>query len=108
MIAAGADKLLGSGDMLFLDASDSLLKRVHGAYVLDKEINQVIAHIRSQRPADYLDLKQVCEDRSRNVDAEQDAMYEEICQFLHEIDEVSISLLQRRFRIGYNRSRAYY
>ena len=58
--AAGADKLLGRGDMLFLDSNESLLKRVHGAYVLDKEINQVIAHIRSQRPSDYLDVKQVC------------------------------------------------
>lgn len=101
---AGADKLLGKGDMLFLDANDSLLKRVHGAYVLDKEINQVIAHIRSQRAPDYLDLKQVCEQDRVNIDSEQDAMYEEICGFLNEIDEVSISLLQRRFRIGYNRS----
>ena len=101
---AGADKLLGKGDMLFLDANDSLLKRVHGAYVLDKEINQVIAHIRAQRAPDYLDLKQVCEQDRVNIDSEQDAMYDEICGFLSEIDEVSISLLQRRFRIGYNRS----
>ena len=101
---AGADKLLGRGDMLFLDARDSLLKRVHGAYVFDKEINQVIAHIRAQRASDYLDLKQVCQEDRVAVDAEQDAMYEEICGFLQEIDEVSISLLQRRFRIGYNRS----
>ncbi len=59
----GADKLLGRGDMLFLDASDSCLKRIHGAYVLDKEINEVIGHISSQRPTDYLDLKQVCSTR---------------------------------------------
>jgi S-DNA-T family DNA segregation ATPase FtsK/SpoIIIE len=101
---AGADKLLGKGDMLFLDANDALLKRVHGAYVLDKEIHQVIGHIKSQRAADYLDVKQVCQEDRVTVDFEQDAMYEQICQFLHEIDEVSISLLQRRFRIGYNRS----
>lgn len=101
---AGADKLLGRGDMLFLDAHDSLLKRVHGAYVLDKEINQVIEHIRAQRPTDYLDLKQVHSEDRASFDSEQDEMYEQVCQFLHEIDEVSISLLQRRFRIGYNRS----
>ncbi len=101
---AGADKLLGRGDMLFLDANDSLLKRVHGAYVLDKEIHQVIAHIRAQRPTDYLDLQQVhCQDRA-SLDCQQDEMYEQVCQFLGEIEEVSISLLQRRFRIGYNRS----
>jgi S-DNA-T family DNA segregation ATPase FtsK/SpoIIIE len=102
--AAGADKLLGRGDMLFLDANESLLKRVHGAYVLDKEINQVIAHIKSQRPSDYLDIKQVCQEDKSAVESEQDEMYEEVCKFLQEIEEVSISLLQRRFRIGYNRS----
>ncbi|CAN5211293.1 hypothetical protein BH09DEP1_BH09DEP1_3990 [soil metagenome] len=102
--ASGADKLLGRGDMLFLDANESLLKRVHGAYVLDKEINQVIAHIRSQRPSDYLDIKQVCHEDKSAIDSEQDEMYEQVCTFLQEIEEVSISLLQRRFRIGYNRS----
>lgn len=102
---AGADKLLGRGDMLFLDANESLLKRVHGAYVLDKEIHQVIAHIKSQRPSDYLDIKQVChEDKTAALESEKDEMYDEVCCFLQEIEEVSISLLQRRFRIGYNRS----
>lgn len=101
----GADKLLGRGDMLFLDANESLLKRVHGAYVLDKEIHQVIAHIKAQRPSDYLDIKQVChEDRAAAVESEKDEMYDEVCRFLQEMEEVSISLLQRRFRIGYNRS----
>jgi S-DNA-T family DNA segregation ATPase FtsK/SpoIIIE len=64
----------------------------------------VIGHIRSQRPTDYLDLKEIhCQDRAA-FDNEQDEMYEEVCRFLGEIEEVSISLLQRRFRIGYNRS----
>lgn len=101
---AGADKLLGRGDMLFLDANESLLKRVHGAYVLDKEIHQVIDHIRAQRPSDYLDIKQVCHEDRSAVESEKDEMYDEVCRFLQEIEEVSISLLQRRFRIGYNRS----
>ncbi len=101
---AGADKLLGRGDMLFLDAHDSLLKRVHGAYVLDKEIHQVIAHIKAQRPSDYLDLQQVCHADRSGMDMQHDAMYEEVCRFIGEIEEVSMSLLQRRFRIGYNRS----
>ncbi|GMU18910.1 MAG: hypothetical protein AMXMBFR12_01020 [Candidatus Babeliales bacterium] len=100
----GADKLLGRGDMLFMDSNESLLKRVHGAYVLDKEIHQVIAHIRSQRPSDYLDIKQVCHEDRSAVQSEKDEMYEQVCRFLQEIEEVSISLLQRRFRIGYNRS----
>lgn len=102
--ASGADKLLGRGDMLFLDANDAVLKRAHGAYVLDKEVQQVIAHIRSQRPTDYLDLKQVISEDKTMMDSEIDSMFDQVCQFLNETDEVSISLLQRRFRIGYNRS----
>ena len=101
----GADKLLGAGDMLFMDSSDSQLKRVHGAYVSDREIAQVTAHIKSERPVKYLDLKMLSSnayaDDTQDIDEE---LYKQILLFLNEIDEVSISLLQRRFRIGYNRS----
>lgn len=100
---AGADKLLGRGDLLFLDAHESSLKRVHGAYVLDKEIQRITAHIRAQRALDYLDLNQICT-QEQAQSHEQDPLYDQICHFLQEVDEVSISLLQRRFRIGYNRS----
>ena len=102
--SAGADKLLGRGDMLFLDAHDSVLKRIHGAYVLDKEIQHIMNHIKSQRASDYLDIKQVCSEDRSGQDSQKDSMYDQICQFIAEVDEVSISLLQRRFRIGYNRS----
>lgn len=101
----GADKLLGYGDMLFLDATDGVLKRAHGAYVSDKEIEQVVAHIKSERTVEYLDLKTVCQQHASVDDGDIDeGLYEQIRSFLQEIDEVSISLLQRRFRIGYNRS----
>lgn len=101
---SGADKLLGRGDMLFLDSSDSLLKRVHGAYVSDKEIEQVVNHVKSQRQVEYLDITLECmRDKSDGFD-EHDPLLDDIVSYLEEIDEVSISLLQRRFRIGYNRS----
>ncbi|HSW74067.1 MAG TPA: FtsK/SpoIIIE domain-containing protein, partial [Candidatus Limnocylindria bacterium] len=101
---AGADKLLGRGDMLFLDSSDAHLKRVHGAYVSDKEIAAVIAHIRAQRPAQYKQHPQNLPVSSLVGDQIDDTLYQQVVDFLREIDEVSISLLQRRFRIGYNRS----
>jgi S-DNA-T family DNA segregation ATPase FtsK/SpoIIIE len=101
---AGADKLLGRGDMLFLDASDAQLKRVHGAYVSDKEIAALITHIRAQQPPAYLDLAQELPLVSGSAAEEEDVIYQEVLAFLREIDEVSISLLQRKFRIGYNRS----
>lgn len=102
---AGADKLLGRGDMLFLDASSSLLKRVHGAFVTDKEIMSLVNHIRSECTVEYLNLEE--ETRTEEEDhlfEEDDEIYKNIVSFVNEIDEVSISMLQRRFRIGYNRS----
>jgi S-DNA-T family DNA segregation ATPase FtsK/SpoIIIE len=100
----GAEKLLGKGDMLFLDAGSSVLARVHGAYVSDKEILAVINHIRSQRPPAYLNIEEeLAHDQSYLLDAD-DELYQNILSYLNEVDEVSISMLQRRFRIGYNRS----
>jgi|SRR5579885_199253 len=102
---AGADKLLGRGDMLFLDSSDAQLKRVHGAYVSDSEIAALMNHIRAQQLPNYLDISQELSiEKNDGMDAVDETLYEEVLAFLKEVDEVSISLLQRKFRIGYNRS----
>jgi DNA segregation ATPase FtsK/SpoIIIE, S-DNA-T family len=100
----GADRLLGRGDMLFLDAATSQLRRVHGAYVSDEEIEQVADHIRCQRKVEYLDMHQVTGLQAQDVSTADDILYKDVRSFLDEIDEISISLLQRKFRIGYNRS----
>jgi DNA segregation ATPase FtsK/SpoIIIE-like protein len=98
----GADKLLGRGDMLLLDSHTSSLRRVHGAYVSDAEITQVVEHIKRQQPVAYLDSTQ---ELVLDADGDNaDALIADVMDFLQEIDEVSISLLQRRFKIGYNRS----
>lgn len=103
--AAGAEKLLGRGDMLFLDASKSHLVRVHGAYISDQEIHDVVAQIKKQCKAQYLDIfEQFNQQDSNDFFDGDDELYQEIVQFIQELDEVSISMLQRRFRIGYNRS----
>jgi len=99
---AGADKLLGQGDMLFLDSQDSSLQRLHGAYVSDREIQELVHHIQQQQPVSYLDLSEQLADLEEPE--EKDALYDEVIAYLQEVDEVSISLLQRKFRIGYNRS----
>lgn len=101
--ASGADKLLGKGDMLYMD-SGSGLRRIHGGYVSNKEVDQVVRYVRSQQQVSYLDLQQevpLGDASSSNAD---DGLYSEVIDFVKTIDEVSISLLQRRFRIGYNRS----
>ncbi len=100
----GADKLLGRGDMLFLDSTSSTLKRVHGAYVSDKEIETVVAHVRSQGRPHYLDITQELAHEQKNGAEEEDQLFQDVRAFVQSVDEVSISLLQRKFRIGYNRS----
>jgi DNA segregation ATPase FtsK/SpoIIIE, S-DNA-T family len=99
----GADKLLGRGDMLFLDSTASSLKRIHGAYVSDEQIEMVVSHIRSQQTVEYLDIS---EDASLDSDVspEDEELFKDIISFIGQVDEVSISLLQRKFKIGYNRS----
>ncbi len=103
--AVGAEKLLGRGDQLFMDAQNAVTTRIHGAYVGDKEINAVVDAIKTQGPPQYLDLGAViAAGEPSDIDEEDDELFQEIIQFLAEVDEISISLLQRRFKIGYNRS----
>ncbi len=101
---SGADKLLGRGDMLFLDATKSLLSRIHGAYLSNKEIDAVVNHIRSERVVEYLELPEACTEQQDVLLDGDDQLYDQIVVFLEGVDEVSISLLQRRFRIGFNKS----
>jgi len=100
----GAEKLLGKGDMLFLDSSASNLHRVHGAYVSDAEIANVVNYICVQQKPDYLDIKPLVDAQKSMLLEGDDDLYQEIVTFVKSVDEISISLLQRRFRIGYNRS----
>ncbi len=100
----GADKLLGRGDMLFLDSTASTLKRIHGAYVSDEQITMVTSHIRSQRRVEYLDLSQESSCLDSDLSSEDEELLDQVVLFLGEVEEVSISLIQRKFRVGYNRS----
>jgi S-DNA-T family DNA segregation ATPase FtsK/SpoIIIE len=98
----GAEKLLGKGDMLFLNASAVNLQRVHGAYVSDKEIQRVTDHIRAQQIVHYQEL--TIDNNDEDLYGEDDILYQQVLEFLKQVDDISISLLQRKFRIGYNRS----
>ena len=101
---SGAEKLLGRGDMLFMDSRATRLQRVHGAYVSDEEINKIVSHVYAERKVEYLNLNDFMFTAKKDSFEEEDEIFNEIKTFLADIDEVSISLLQRRFRIGYNRS----
>lgn len=102
----GAERLLGKGDMLFLNAKDPDIKRVHGAYVSNREIQFLVNHIKSQQKVSYLNLAETFSSEKNNdslLDADKE-LYKEIVAVVLGCDEISISMIQRRFRIGYNRS----
>lgn len=101
----GAERLLGRGDMLFMHSSSTEFRRVHGAYVADSEIERVADFVRSQRKAEYMDIQEVV-DRSVHAEREEvhDELYPELVQFIQSADEISISMIQRHYRIGFNRS----
>jgi S-DNA-T family DNA segregation ATPase FtsK/SpoIIIE len=101
---SGADKLLGRGDMLFLDATKSSLSRIHGAYLSNKEIDAVVNHIRVERTVEYLELPDTPGAQEDALLDGDEQLYEQVVSFLEGVDEISISLLQRRFRIGFNKS----
>ncbi|MFA5998662.1 MAG: DNA translocase FtsK 4TM domain-containing protein [Candidatus Babeliales bacterium] len=101
----GAERLLGKGDMLFIDAKDPQIRRVHGAYVSDKEVHYLVKHIEAQQPPEFLDVADmfVTEAESALFETDQD-LFQQVADMLRDCDEISISMIQRRFRIGYNRS----
>ena len=105
----GAEHLLGAGDMLFLPPGSSKLTRLHGAFVSSAEIKRIVEFWKKQGKPSYLDpsvLAEVKKDKeaSGGVEEEFDEKYDEAVAFVAEIGQASISLIQRRFRIGYNRA----
>ena len=112
----GAEQLLGKGDMLFLPIGMNSPLRIQGSFITDDEIKRVIDHTIEQQKAEYddslLNLEAV-DDKSSNVDGkgksdggtdDNDPLYNEIVEFVISTGKASASLLQRRFKLGYNRA----
>ena len=100
---SGAEKLLGQGDMLYIPSGSAQAMRVHGAYITHEECIAVAQYWRNQQRAQYQELD---DSFANSADAlyDNDPLYHDVLRYLDEVDAVSISLLQRRFKIGYNRS----
>lgn len=102
--SAGAERLLGKGDMLLYENGSSKPLRVQGNFVSDEEIDRVIGMVKSQGKPNYLFDK---EQLVRNIEAyseQEDELFEEACYFVVEQGGASSSSLQRKFRIGFNRA----
>jgi S-DNA-T family DNA segregation ATPase FtsK/SpoIIIE len=104
----GAEKLLGMGDMLFMVSGVKII-RVHGAYVTEEEVRAITEYLRNQGTPDYSFFESiklpVDKKESGKVNGVQrDELYEEVIEYASQVGEISISLIQRRFKIGYNRA----
>ena len=110
----GAEKLLGKGDMLFLPMGESAPQRVQGAYISDDDIKKLIDYTIEQQKAEYdqsfMNLQTASdksESQKEDMDQQEDyddPLYNEIVEFVVSTQKASASLLQRRFKLGYNRA----
>lgn len=106
---SGAEHLLGAGDMLYLPPGTSGLVRIHGAYITEEETSKIVAFLKKQGQAIYDNsvIEQIeTDDSSAETDneMEMDDRYDEAVGIVCESGQASISMLQRRLRVGYNRA----
>ncbi|EUJ51715.1 hypothetical protein PROCOU_01002, partial [Listeria rocourtiae FSL F6-920] len=99
----GAEKLLGRGDMLFLPVGASKPVRIQGAFLSDQEVEDIVSFVVAQQKAQYNEDMIPDEVPDIAVEAE-DELYNEAVELVREMQTASVSMLQRKFRIGYNRA----
>ncbi|MBA3014979.1 MAG: DNA translocase FtsK 4TM domain-containing protein [Proteobacteria bacterium] len=108
--ASGAEHLLGKGDMLFMAPGTNRMQRIHGAYISEKEIGRIVDFLKAQRPVNYDEsVMRIAEESngeggSDEVAQDYDEKYDEAVEFVCESGQASISMVQRRLRVGYNRA----
>lgn len=110
----GAEALLGQGDMLFLQPGSGIPNRIHGAFVNDDELTKVVEFLKNTGKPDYIDeiltgesdveIPGIESESVNGEDPEKDSMFDEAVKFIYDSKRCSISSLQTRFGIGYNRA----
>ncbi len=109
--SVGAEKLLGKGDMLFLPMGENSPTRIQGAFVSEEEIQKVVDYVCEQQKAQYdnswTEMKNNSESHNDDYESEEDyedPLYNEIVDYVIQAGKVSASLIQRKYRLGYNRA----
>ncbi|MGE6554917.1 DNA translocase FtsK [Exiguobacterium artemiae] len=100
---SGADKLLGRGDMLLLGNGMNKPVRVQGAFLSDEEVETIVNHVISQQKAQYVEAM-IPKDIPEGETEVDDPLYDEVVQFILTQETASTSMIQRKYRIGYNRA----
>ncbi|WLW71109.1 DNA translocase FtsK [Bacillus safensis] len=100
----GAEKLLGRGDMLFLPVGANKPVRVQGAFLSDEEVEHVVDHVITQQKVQYQEEMIPSEETQDQLAAVEDDLYDEAVELIIGMQTASVSMLQRRFRIGYTRA----
>ena len=101
----GAEKLLGRGDMLYLPMGQNKPVRVQGAFLSDSEVEQIVSFVTTQQSANYVEEMMPSDEPENSTAGEaEDELFDEAVSLVVDMETASISMLQRRFRIGYNRA----
>ena len=103
----GAEKLLGRGDMLYMPVGASKPERIQGAYVSSSEVEKIISWVKKQQKPEYdkgMIPQKGQENSGKQDDEPEDEFYDQAVELVRQQQTASVSLLQRRFRIGYNRA----
>ncbi|WP_226034890.1 FtsK/SpoIIIE family DNA translocase [Aquibacillus saliphilus] len=101
--SGGAEKLLGRGDMLFIPVGSSKPTRIQGAFLSDEEVERIVDHCIEQQKAQYQE-EMIPEEETEIKNDVDDELFDDAVQLIVEIQSASVSMLQRRFRIGYTRA----
>jgi len=105
---SGAEHLLGNGDMLFLPPGAAKLQRIHGAFISEQETERIIEFLKEQGTAEYdesvMEVVDKDEEETETSAVDYDAKYDEAVAVVTETGQASISMVQRRLRVGYNRA----
>ena len=102
--SSGAEKLLGRGDMLYIPMGENKPIRVQGAYLTDEEVERIVEFVKTQQEVEYDETMMLPETSEGSSDDPEDDLFYEVLEMIRELETISTSYIQRRFKIGFNRA----